>query len=97
MTPDEVQRINQWLRDKHVRGDCPACGVVPHWKIYPEIMAVPIMLHAGTIDPDERHYGFLGLGCTNCAYTMLFGAVSVGLAPPWREKAPGATTAPVHG
>ena len=83
LEPSQQTQFLAWLESKHVNGGCPACGMSDQWMpgeiINPPTLSGGRILKDGTIQLGEKTKTMVQLVCNNCAYTMLFAAVPIGL------------------
>ena len=74
-TPEQTDKINSWLQQKVKRLDCPCCGT-NDWSFGDILMT---MSEFNVISQKGRGLPLLPVTCKNCAYTMMFAAIQIGI------------------
>lgn len=78
MPLDESQKqtLQDWMKSKHVSANCAACGR-NQWAPG-DVISAPVMTGQGVAFGGPS-VPMVQLICANCAHTMLFAAVPIGL------------------
>src|SRR5438067_82152 len=76
LTPEDMKIIRVWLDEKGTKPaiPCPVCGTV-RWSVGNHIVSDYI----GEFGHNNNYVPYVILWCANCAYSMRFGAVQIGL------------------
>jgi len=72
----QAQKLQDWVRSKGVSPPCPVCGAI-NW-IPGDVIAAPVMTSEG-LQRGGAVVPMVQLVCGNCAYVLLFAAVSMDL------------------
>ncbi len=75
-SPEDRERIQEWLNEKWVSPKaCPIC-TNPNWVIAEHLIAPPVS-SGGGLSIGGPTYPFVMVTCTNCAHTHLFNAAAI--------------------
>lgn len=72
----QKQTLQDWMKSKHVSANCSACGQ-NQW-VPGDVISAPVM-SGGGVALGGPSVPMVQLICGNCAHTMLFAAVPIGL------------------
>jgi predicted nucleic-acid-binding Zn-ribbon protein len=75
LTPEEKKRAAAWVA-RHAKHGCPVCGNTK-WNLGQEF--VEIHQHTGNVFRGGNVYPLVMLLCSNCAYVLLFHAITTGV------------------
>jgi hypothetical protein len=76
LNDEQLQRLNQWFKEKGVSDRCPSCGE-ESW--FPPDLIVGGQYREGNIYFTEPVVPMVRLTCTNCMFVRLYAAVPIGL------------------
>jgi hypothetical protein len=77
MSPLQQEELFQWLRDKGVREDCPACSA-KSWTVG-DIVAPLSALSGGGTALGGTSFPLVQIVCKNCSYVMHFAGTPIGI------------------
>ena len=76
LTPQQIQKFQNWLNSKNVTPNCPSCGG-RNWTPG-EIISSPIFTK-GRISLGGRNIPMVQMLCNDCAFVKLYAAVPMDL------------------
>ena len=85
LNQEDIAIIKRWMGEKWKDAKCSICKV-NSWHIGAHMVAAPISPKSGGMIIGEDVYPQIMMICTNCAHTVYFNAVILGVAEGGKEE-----------
>ncbi len=76
-----VEQAGQWLRERHLPGDCSSCGPV-HWNLESRPVSASLLDDDARLTDEEWGLVMVALVCPTCARTLLYSVEMMGIEQP---------------
>lgn len=77
LSTGQHQKLVDWLTEKGVKPECPACGAYQSF-VPLDVVAAPVRT-AGGLNVGDRMTPMVQMVCSHCAHVMLFAAEPMGV------------------